>query len=254
MNVELRAHDSSFTTGGIEVSSLGDVCCGRRTLFDHEPLDAVMFLYCIRGKAEIGLSDGDVTALKAGDVFVVFPGRLMTVRLTGSSNQLMFLSLRGPSAVRAVLHLGYWDLFRACDPYENDFFSALAERFEKSAERGCDRQVLQMTEHLLAVVWQRLRQGSGKSAFYDIVKAMNRLPFDRHTTECVAETLSISRTKLNDVLKANGFCRPGEYLARIRLMIIQATLYFTSQSLERIAVSTGFSSASSMCYFLALRA
>lgn len=253
MKVDILSQDSSFSAAGVEVVALGDATGGQRTLLDHEPLTGVLFLYCARGRADVSLSDAGETALRAGDVFVVFPGRLVTVRLSGSSNRVMFLSLQGPRAVRSVLSLGYWDLFRSNDPYEKDFFSALAKRYETSPDRGRDTLVLQMAERLLTLVWQRLRQGSGKAGFYDIVRAMNALPFGRHTTEYLAESLNISRTKLNDVLRTNGFCRPGEYLARIRLMELQAVLYFTDEPLERIATATGFGSASSMCYFFRKR-
>jgi len=238
-----------FDSGGVEVSIVGDVESGAKTVFDREPLNKVLFLYVVTGKVEIELSDAGKVLLAAAEVFVVFPGRTVSIRTLARKNRVMFAGLYGAQAVRAALALGYWDLFRAHNAFEGNFTAELIARFRESPLSGRDPQVLRDTERLLDTVWQRLRHASGRMDFYDAVKVLNTLPFDRFTTDEAAVTLGISRTKLNTLLEANGLGRPGQYLAHNRYMIAMAMLFFTHTATEQIAARLGFSSASSFGVF-----
>lgn len=242
-------NDCCFVPGEVEVSLIGDLESGPRAIVSRESMDYLLLFYVVKGEVVLDLSDAGRIAVKANEVFVVFPGRVASARMAAEKNRVMFIGLRGPQMVQSVLRLGYWDLMRSAEPYRGDFLSAIVARFRESPLAGRDPQVLQMVERLLDATWQRLRNNSGKADFYDVVKALNALPFDKFTTDAAAASLDISRTKLNALMMANGFGRPGKYLARNRFMIAQAMLYFSRETTERVARRLGFGSASSFGYF-----
>lgn len=247
---DIFRNDELLTPNGVEVVHVGDIVQGRKTLCSHLALDHIALLYCVQGTVGVTLSDAGVRTLRSGDILIVFPGRFMSLEMRDSkSNRLMFLGLRGANAVTSVLWMGFWDLMQGNDPYQGDFLFSIINRFQTAPEHGRDAVLLGRVGQLLDIVWNRLYHGAGLCEFYAAVRVLNRLPFDGYTTEAAAETLGISRTKLNMLMLSNGMDRPGKYLARNRFMIAQAMLYFTHESTERIAVRLGFSSASAFGVF-----
>lgn len=242
-------NEGLLSPDGVEIRLVGDIERGRSPLCSHLALDCVAMLYCVRGAMSVSLSDAGVFELKDGDIMVVFPGRHLSIDTIAKSNRIMFIGLRGPNAVAYALGMGFWDLMRGNDPYQGDFFSSIVERFESAPEHGRDPLLLGRVGQLLDMIWSHMRNGVGPAELYDAVRVINRLPYDRMTTEAAAEALCISRTKLNTLMMKGGFGRPGKYLARIRFMLAESMLYFTHDSQEQIAARLGFCSAAAFGVF-----
>jgi len=241
---------SRFGNGGMEVSAMGDCETGAKRMFSGESLDSVFFIYLIEGSATVSLSDVGKCKLGAGDVLVIFPGRVLTVDLTAKRNRMMFLALRGSSAVDSVQKLGYWDMLRSKERYRLNMMETALGIFKKSQEAGRDPELLDLVGSLLDTVWVRLRNGSGQRELFDAVRMVNALPCNQMTTEHAAEILNVSRSKLNSIFMEGMGIRPGEYLARVRTALVLASLYWTKQSVGAVAKKMGFSSASALACFL----
>jgi len=233
----------------VEVAALGDVVSGPRVVVDRDSLDRVVFLYCVKGRASILLSDREEAhCLKDGDIIVIFPGRILSVTLEAAENRFMFVTLRGKGIVSAALHLGYWDQMRFNEPLTGDFMSDLVARFNGSPLGGRDPEVIDMMEHLLRNVWQRQCDRGGQLAFYRAVQKINRMPLASFTTENAAKSLGVSRTQLNELFAKAGYGRPGRYMAAVRQWIVKEMLVDTQLSVDEIARKAGFSGASALTY------
>ena len=242
--------DRLLSPAAVEVSRIADLECGVRTVVSREPLISVLYLYLTEGTAAVTLSDAGELTMSGGDVLVVFPGRVVSVELTGESNRLMLVALKGPGAVEASLRFGFHDLFRAVERYSGDFMSEIIACYEASAAHGRDPVLLNLVEHLLTTVWLRARHGGSNGPLLDALRTLNNLPLSGLTTEAAAQGLGISRSKLNTLFLSGMNMRPGEYISRIVGIRALAMLYWTKSSVAQIAKRTGFSSVSSFAVFL----
>lgn len=199
---------------------------------------------------------GGVIHCRPDEMHVFFPDRSVTFDSLSVSTHFTLLELTGPQAVRSVLRLGYWDGFHApvCGENIANAFATIVPQMEASKLRGQDGQTLAQLESTLDSVWRDCRNLSGCERFFDAAKAIGNLPPNILSTEKVAETLGMSRTKLNLVFMSGCGERPGSYLSRLKVAIIRELLSNTSLSVAQIAMRTGFSSASALAYFFRRRA
>lgn len=254
-SLEMTLHSSRDVLGGggVEISQIGNIETGPIVLWDRRIICEVVFLFCREGEVLMSISDHERRRLTDGEFCVLFPGKCLTLETKRIRNHIEFVFLRGEGAVKAVLSLGYWDLYMASDGGRNSMLRPIVERFEKSVERGRDHQALVMTELCLENLWNWIRGISGCAEFYDTVKALNALPPEKMTTESAAAELGISRSKLNmQFLQFMGI-RPGEYLARTKMATIIALLLNSQLTVGKIAEKMGYSSTSALATFFRKR-
>lgn len=242
--------DQWLKPGAVEIERLGDIVSCPKTVVAQEPLDKVLYLHLLDGAARVTLSDVGEKVLHAGEVLVVFPGRVVSVELVAEANRLMLVTLQGREAVNASLQLGFWDLMQSAERYGGDYMGEIINRFSAASLRGRDPQVLRMVEQLLETTWLRMRNGSAQGELFDVIRTINRLSAVGLTTESAAAAFGISRTKLNMLFLSGLGMRPGEYIAKIILARSLAMLFWTRLSVAQIAVKMGFSSASAFAVFM----
>lgn len=237
---------------GVEISSVTEFTAQRGVLWQNRQIAGVWFVFCHSGALACTQSAGETVLCRADELSVFFPNRRATFESTAESTCFTLLELGGPQVVRAVLRLGYWDGFQASvrgDDVANAL-GFLVPRMEASARRGLDEQTLALLERALDSIWRECRNRSGREAFFDLVKTIHNLPLNNLTTEKVAESTGVSRSKLNQVFMSGRGERPGAYLARLKVAVIGELLSAASLSVAQIAARTGFSSASALaCFF-----
>lgn len=234
---------------GVRLAQLGFVATPSVVLWRKRPLSGVMFVLCQRGSLTCAVSDRPPASCRAGDLFVAFPGRHLTVSPTSANARFAYLELQGPQAVLSVLGLGYGHAF--CAPTAGtDWLDSLAPIVAAHPLRGRDAQVLAPLEQTLGVVWQDCRARSPAPAFFSALRAIHNLPSNALTTEKVAAALNISRASLNQMFLKGCGLRPGAYLARLKAEIVRTLLDDDFLTVSQIAARTGFSSASALaCFF-----
>lgn len=234
---------------GVRLAGFGLGAAPSMALWRNRPIAGVVFVLCRSGALTCAVSDHAPVACRAGDLFVAFPGRRLTLAPSAAKARFIHLELAGPQAVPAVLGLGYRHAFHA-QHVDTDRLQALIEAVASGALPGDGEQVLAQLEQVLCDLWRDCRDRSGSPEFFSLVRAIHRLPPDALTTEKVAAALNISRTGLNQLFMKGGGVRPGAYLAGLKAELMRALLDDGSLTVAQIAARTGFSSASALaCFF-----
>ena len=234
---------------GVRLSGLGLGAASSMALWRDRPIAGVVFVLCRLGTLTCAVSDLTPVVCHAGDLFVTFPGRRLTLEPTSDNAQFIHLELQGVQAVSSVLGLGYRHGFHANHVDTNRMY-ALAEAVASGVMPGKQEQILAQLEQVICDMWRDCREHSEEPEFFSLLRAIHRLPPNILTTEKVSAALNISRTKLNLLFMKGCGVRPGAYLAGIKGEIIRALLDDGRLTIAQIAERTGFSSASALaCFF-----
>lgn len=235
--------------GGVRIAGFGLGVASSMALWRNRPMAGVVFVLCRSGALTCTVSDRAPVACRAGDLFVGFPGRRLTVAPGSAGAQFIHLELQGSQAVPSVLELGYRHAFHARG-VDTDRLYALVEAAAAGALSGQEEQLLPQFEQVLRDLWLDCRSHSDSPEFLALVRAIHCLPSNALTTEKVAAALNISRTGLNQLFMKGGGVRPGAYLAGLKAEIVRALLDNGRLTVAQIAARTGFSSASALaCFF-----
>lgn len=234
---------------GVRLAQLGFVATPSKAPWGKRPLPGVLFVLCQRGSLTCAVPDRPPASCRAGDLFVAFPGRRLTLSPTSKNARFAYLELQGSQAVLSVLGLGYGHAF--CAPTAGtDWLDSLVPTVESCPLPGRDAQVLARLEQTLGDVWQDCLARSPVPAFFSALRAIHNLPPNALTTEKVAAALNISRASLNQLFLKGCGLRPGAYLAGLKAEIVRALLGNDLLTVSQIAARTGFSSAAALaCFF-----
>ncbi|MGN0833324.1 MAG: helix-turn-helix domain-containing protein [Kiritimatiellia bacterium] len=234
---------------GVSLAGFGFGAAPSMALWWERPIAGVVFVLCRSGALTCAVSDHAPVACRAGELFVAFPDRRLTVAPASAQARFIHLELQGPQAVPAVLGLGYRHAFHA-QGADTARLHALAEAVASGSLPGDGAQILPQLEQVLCDLWRDCRERSDAPEFLSLLRAIHCLPTNALTTEKVAAALNISRTGLNQLFMKGCGLRPGAYLAGLKAEIARALLADGQLTIAQIAARTGFSSASALaCFF-----
>lgn len=250
---EMSATALCFRPQQTEIHIVGDLLIGPTAFLDCWAQDTVFFLRMVKGAARVDLSDASPISLTEGSFVVLFPGRTLSVALQAKSNRIVYLSLRGPGIVDAVLRLGFWDRQCMKAAFAGDFFDSLLSLFAERQRNGRDPDVLRLCERILHSLASRVRNSGGNAMLCDAVKAINTMPRENFTTEAAAERLGVTRATLTNIFRRAGFPPPGEYIAQVRTMLAKEMIYDNKLTMRQIAGRLGFATPTAFALFFRRR-
>jgi AraC-like DNA-binding protein len=234
---------------GVELSQIGEMAVPRGVLRRKLEMEGVMLFFFRSGEVDVARKAKPTLRGQPGDLLVLFPGEPLNLTVRTANAKFDYVVLRGVTPVRSTLRLGFWDGFKMSDGDSDGLPEAIVKMFEESPLRGKDDQVCALFEQYLNVRWRRIQEKATSPFFLTSIRVMQGLPMDHLTTERVAETLDVSRTKLNSMFLQTMGKRPGRYLKEMKVAVVREMLAETSSSVTRVAERAGFSSASALATF-----
>ena len=196
-------------------------------------------LACKAGCFSFGFKKGESVRLSPGEVLVVYPGNVVTIRSLKAGSLLNYVVFNGTKAADFLGEFGFFDkLHFAADIQDETFMSVL-----RASEDGMRKEeVLSHVTDALRTFQQTLRQAYG-SVLNDAVRVIHRnLAQGIVGIKPVCDVLNVSRSHLNGLFVRTGLGNPAAFIRREQLAIACRLLRTTSMPIVDIGKSVGITS------------
>lgn len=237
----------------IGIHMVGELAIGPAVFIDHWFLETVIFIQVTSGEMLVETEGNSSYKVQKDGLTVLFPGRITSVRLTASKNNIAYFSLSGEGIVSSIMSFGLYDRIHLRQYPSIAFFPELLKAFHASGNDSHDPIAVRLVERILMILAGHLRNSVLDRRFFDALKMIHTMPRTSFTASEVAARLGVSRVTLNTFFAKNGFPPPGEYIASIRAVLAQEMLVDGKLSIAETARQLGFSCPTAFTTFFRRR-
>lgn len=203
-------------------------------------LDGGYVMACKSGLFSFSFKDGEAIELSPGEVLVVYPGNVMTMRALKAGGRINRVAFSGTKASDFLNGFGFYDRLRFDADVQDDTFKAILRASESGMRK---EEVLSHLIDALRTFQQMLRQKYG-AVLNDAVCVIHRnLSQGIVGLKPVCDALSVSRSHLNDLFVRNGLGSPATFIRRQQLAIACRLLRTTAMPIVEIGKSVGINSS-----------
>lgn len=209
------------------------------TVFRDLYFEGGTVLACKTGGFSLGFKNGETVKLSPGEVLVVYPGNVVTIRSLKAGSHLNYVVFKGTKTGDFLGDFGFYDkLHFKADIQDETFMSIL-----RASEAGMHKEeVLSHVTDALRTFQQALRQAYG-TLVNDAVRTIHRnLAQGIVGIKPVCDVLNVSRSHLNGLFVRTGLGNPAAFIRREQLDIACRLLRTTSLPIVDIGKSVGITS------------
>lgn len=248
--------DSRHLVGqSVDVHDINDLRSGAENFITNFRTEGVVLLRCYEGRYRIARKGYSVVQLKEGEVFVLYPGHVVTIDALKPSNRLVYGVFKGRDAIGYFNDLGCFDGLR-CTTLPRDESMLRLRKLAKGkayrTESGHDACLTYLSDLVASIVGDA--RANGNAIVFDAIRQIRaNLAKGVVRIQELCDELKICRSYLHRVFRDEGF---GGIAAFIKAEQLQRALWLlrnTDQPVAEIARASGFISTTHFSTFIRKR-
>lgn len=248
---------AGYLTGrDVDVHNVTDLRSGAENFVTNFRTEGVILLRCYEGRYRIARKGCPVVHLKEGEVFVLYPGHVVTVDALKPSNRLVYGVFKGRDAVGYFNDLGCFDGLRCATLPRDESMRRLCKLVKDKAyrtESGREACLAYLSGLVTSIVGDA--RATGNAIVFDAIRQIREnLSNGVVRLQELCDGLKVSRSYLHRVFRDAGL---GGVAAFIKAEQLQRALWLlrnTDQSVAEISRASGFISTTHFSTFIRKRA
>lgn len=197
-------------------------------------------LACRAGKFAFVFRDGESVELLPGEVLVVYPGNVVTIRSLKAGSELNYAVVTGTKVFDFFDDFGFYDKLHFKADIQDETFQSILRESENGMRK---EEALARVVDVLKTFQQTLRQQYG-TVVNDAVRVIHaNLAKGVVGIESVCDVLNVCRSHLHKLFVCNGMGSPAAFIRREQLAVACRLLRTTSLPIVDIGKSVGITSS-----------
>lgn len=255
MKQSVGADSRPLTGCDVDVHDINDLRSGAENFITNFRTDGVVLLRCYEGRYRIARKGYSVVQLKEGEVFVLYPGHVVTIDALKTSNRLVYGVFTGRDAIWYFNDLGCFDGLRCVTLPRDESMARLRKLAKDKAyqtEAGHDACLTYLSDLVTSIVGDA--RANGNAFVFDVIRqARENLSNGAVRLQELCDELNVCRSYLHRVFRNAGL---GSVAAFIKTEQLQRALWLlrnTEQPVAEIARGCGFISTTHFSTFIKKR-
>lgn len=248
--------DSRHLTGrDVDVHDINDLRSGAENFITNFRTVGVALLRCYEGRYRIVRKGCPVIQLKDGEVFVLYPGHVVTIDALKPSNRLVYGVFTGRDVIGYFNGLGCFDGLRCATLPRDESMLRLRKLVKDKAyqtEAGRDVCLTYLSDLVASIVGDA--RANGNAVVFDAIRQIRvNLANGVVRLQELCDELKVCRSYLHRIFRDAGL---GSVAAFVKAEQLQRALWLlrnTDQSVAEIARASGFISTTHFSTFIRKR-
>ena len=239
----------------VDVHDINDLRSGAENFITNFRTEGIVLLRCYEGRYRIARKECPVVQLKEGEVFVLYPGHVVTIDAQKTSNRLVYGVFTGRDAIGYFNDLGCFDgLYSVTLPRFESMvrLRKLAMSKAYQTETGHDACLTYLSDLVTSIVGDA--RANGNVLVFDAIRQIRaNLSNGIVRLQELCDELNVCRSYLHRVFRDAGL---GSIAAFIKSEQLQRALWLlrnTDQPVTEIARASGFISTTHFSTFIRKR-
>ena len=239
----------------VDVHDINDLRSGAENFITNFRTDGVVLLRCYEGRYRIARKGYSVVQLKEGEVFVLYPGHVVTIDALKTSNRLVYGVFTGRDAIWYFNDLGCYDGLHCATLPRDESMARLRKLVKDKAyqtEGGHDACLTYLSDLVVSIVGDA--RANGNVLVFDAIGQIRaNLANGVVRLQELCDELKVCRSYLHRVFRDAGL---GSIAAFVKAEQLQRALWLlrnTDQSVAEIARASGFISTTHFSTFIRKR-
>ena len=248
--------DSRHLVGQVvDVHDINDLRSGAENFITNFRVEGVVLLRCYEGRYRIARRGCPVVHLKEGEVFVIYPGHVVTIDALKPSNRLVYGVFTGRDAIEYFNGLGCFDGLRSATLPRDESMLRLRKLVKDEAyqtEAGREACLTFLSDLVVSIVGDA--RANGNAVVFDAIRQIRaNLANGVVRLQELCDELKLCRSYLHRVFREAGL---GGIAAFIKAEQLQRALWLlrnTDRPIVEIAKASGFISTTHFSTFIRKR-
>ena len=248
--------DSRHLVGkNVDVHDINDLRSGAENFITNFRTEGVVLLRCYEGRYRIARKRCPVVHLKEGEVFVLYPGHVVTIDALKPSNRLVYGVFKGRDVIGYFNDLGCFDGLRCSTLPRDESMLRLRKLVKDKAYQtaaGHDACLMYLSDLVVSIVGDA--RANGNVLVFDAIRQIRaNLENGIVRLQELCDELKVCRSYLHRVFRDAGL---GGIAAFVKAEQLQRALWLlrnTDQPVAEVARASGFISSPHFSTFIRKR-